>query len=97
MREVYGQMQDKILAGYNPFPPDGQERVVQHNPAMLFAQPQRFPAAGPGEPQQVIPAPQPEEQGPMRSVLEQPRPRRGIGLMDGVEDRIRQLRDRFSR
>lgn len=97
MRDTYGQMQQKIIRGYNPFPPAGEEQVVQHDPVMLFAQPQRFPMAGPGEPQQVAPAPRPEEQAPMRSVLERPRPRRGIGLMDGVEDRIRELRQELSR
>ncbi len=97
MRDSYGQMQEKILGGYNPLPPPGEERVVQHNPAILFAQPERFPMAGPGEPQQVAPAPRPEEQPPMQSVLKRPRPRRGIGLMDGVEDRIRELRQQMSR
>lgn len=95
MNSPFGQMQEKILNGYNPFPP--QQQVVQHNPAMLFAQPERFPMAAPGEPQQVIAAPQPEQQQPMRSVLEQPRARRGVGMMDGVEDRIRELQQRFSR
>lgn len=97
MRDTFGQMQRRILSGDDLLRAAGQERVVQHNPAKLFAQPQRFPAAGPGEPQQVAPAPQPEDEEPVQSVLKQPRPRRGIGLMDGVEDRIRQLRDRFSR
>lgn len=97
MNRPFGEMQDKILAGYDPFPPPKRDQPVQHNPAILFAQPQRFPVAGPGEPQQVAPALQPEPQGPMQSVLNRPKPRRGIGMLDGVEDRIRELQNQLSR
>ncbi len=99
MNDPMGKMRQQIMdGGYDPLAPMRGEKVVQHNPAQMFLQPQQFPMAGPGEPQQVAPAPMQEEPMDLRSVLAKPPARRSMqGMMDGVEEHIRQLRNRFSR